>query len=295
MKRLSFLTVTAIILLGLLWAVGCDDSDDSVGSSLPEGDTNDINYQFMTSEVFDEQFLSGIDLSLLMSTMLIDSIPNVTAVGHTLSPALSMDEDDNIFINTGSYANENGWHVFNVDGYMVIYDWNSNDTIDFVGIDSIQVLANDSVKYVPDSTIDELRYRVHIDMDSRSDNLSRSAVHSVNMERIAGGDDMVEINGTFVESAEAEVSDGTTTCSLMFGSNVTANGIELDLSADDCPQAGSLSATVTVNLSCAGSNSSQLDVNGTWTVTASYNGVTEKVVISDGTNQWTHVEDCGGN
>jgi|GEM_PF-2058143 len=287
MKRLAFLSVLIMTAAMMMWIVGCSE-DSGTNDDLTDGDPNDLDYQFVESEVFSDGFLGGVDISMELATMLIDSIP-----GSTMAPNLSSsggEDMETIVFDAYQYSYANGWHVFTIEGWLHSDD--IGDTIDFDGIDSVQVLNNGVPVQVPDSNSNEIRYRAHLDMDARSGIMTRQADHSLTMANVGMSGDTISLNGSLVEQVDMSVEDTSGTCDMSLGTSVTVSNVQMDMTSDGCPNTGSLTAAVSVNLTCQG-DGMQLSVDGTWTATGTFNGETTTTVISDGENQWTEVDSCG--
>jgi hypothetical protein len=291
MNRTLFLLALAATVLLVGWLVGCSSDDDKgTDSNLQVGDTNDVSFQFVQDEVFGEEMYNGVNFSMELSSYLAATLSGGSGPRQLISDQAQ--NADDLEISSYSYAYGNGWHVFTIAGVAYVYESYPPDTIDFSGIDSVMILDDGDVQMAPDDSTDEIRYRAHLDLAARSGNLTRDAAHNVIMTLVPTNLDLVEVNGTLQEAITAQASDTDWECDLNLTSALTASHIQLDLSSDGCPEAGSLVAVVVLNADCTGQGGGSLNIDGTWTATGTFNGVTETYVVTHGNYQWTVVDTC---
>ena len=110
---------------------------------------------------------------------------------------------------------------------------------------------------------------------------------------IASEADQIRLDGQVEESVFFVHEDTAATCEVNVSHSFSASNVVLDFSADGCPLSGDIQATAVVSADCTGQNFT-LNVDGTWSTRAVYDGVTETVTFSDGTNVWTVENDCNG-
>lgn len=270
-------------------ATGCSDSDTN-SNPLTTGDNNDPDFQFVEQEVFDIAF-DGIDVSLELSMLLIDSIPGAapTRLHHGADAAFEGD----LVITSYDYNYTNGWHVFQVTGYIA--QAFPVDTFDLEGSNSIQILADGVPQVEPDETTDGFDYDADFDVWSRASSDSISGNHSVQVRMVEGLTFMMEINGTLLETVRFTHSDQSGSCDVNVQSSLAASGIQMDFESDGCPLEGSVTASMSYTFDCQGGrdNPWALAGSGVWTVTGRYDGVNESYTFTNGTNVWTTSEPCG--
>ena len=198
-------------------AMGCSDSD-SEGNPLTAGDNNDPDFQFVEQEVFDNAF-DGIDVSLELSMLLIDSIPGAAPTRLQLGADAAFEGE--FTLTSYNYNYTNGWHVFQVTGYVV--ERFPVDTFDLVGINSIQILADGVPQSEPDETTDGFDYDADFDVWSRASSDSLSANHSVQVQIVEGLTFVMEINGTLLETVRFTHSEQSGSCDVNVQSSLTAS------------------------------------------------------------------------
>jgi hypothetical protein len=286
-----FRCLAAIIAGLMLVAAGCS-STDSDSNPLTPGDNNDANYQFIEQEVMGDLTFEGIGLSLDLAGTLIDSIPGAAPARPRFyaKPAL---DGGQLIIESYSYSYQNNWHIFQVDGIVAV-DF-PVDTFDLVGIDSIQVLSNSVPQQVPDESTDAFAFRAHFDVWSRTSSDSISAHHQVTADRV--DTTAINLNADLNENIQFTHTDTAGSCDVLVANSFQATDIVMDFEGADCPQSGSIAITTSVQFDCQGNQSNpwSLSLDGVWTVTGTYDGVTENLTFSDGTNVWTKQESCGGS
>jgi hypothetical protein len=110
--------------------------------------------------------------------------------------------------------------------------------------------------------------------------------------------DPVTISGSAQDDMFMSFEDSTGSCDFEMHTNLTVAGLTGIIGVADCPTAGEVDASASLDMSClsTGDNpADQLDVNGTWTMSASFSGGLMHVTYSDGTTYWQSTEDCGAS
>lgn len=294
MKR--FILLFTLLSLGAFMALlpGCS-SDDAV-TNLIQGDTNSAEYQMIENLVGAESF-EGIELAFDFSLDIIDSIP-----GATFSPKNSISRqalgggDEILVFDSLSYSYDGVWHVFAFASYLI--DTVTMDTFSIAGIDSIQTLSGGQPMQVPDTTIDELRIKAHLEINFGGDLFSSSGVHDMTITGITPS--MVTpmtINGIVTETASGSMGDTAIVCDFTFTSSLTANNVKYAENGQiDCPTGGSVNLSSTIDITCIGDLGAGIDtvsVAGAWTATGVYDSDgSVAVTISDGTTVWNTNEPC---
>ncbi|MBU8933414.1 MAG: hypothetical protein KOO62_05345 [candidate division Zixibacteria bacterium] len=298
MKRIIFLMAILTGLVLLMMGTGCDSSKDPVSNQ--QGDTTAANFQFVDS-AFGEDIFSSFDISLNMSLALLDEIEGITMSPSKSTPLAALgDGSDEIeitlvdsFLFTPEY-----WYVFIFHGTII----DGFDTININGIDSIQLL-NDGTPLTMEImplVFNGVKVRAHVNGETNNGTTIGSH-HRVDFEvNVTDTDSVATIDGTAHDTIAIAWADDVTTCELEMASVTTVDGLELLLNGgDDCPLDGTISVTMAIDMDCTGDSPigwDQLNIDGTWTMTAVVNGNrTITVTISDGTTTWTTTEtlDCG--
>lgn len=282
----------AMVIVGLL-AVGISGCSNIITSSdaLDTGDNSNVNYQFVEQEIFSDEIYEGIDVSLDLTESLIDSIPGASPTRRHLIPAAAGDA----VLSSWSYTYANDWHIFTFVG--TVTEAGSADTIDFTGIDSIQVFANGQVQQVPDDSSDAFNFRAHFTALNRNGTDSLDADHAVQVALDDINPELITFDAQIDEAISFAYSDTAATCQVNVTSSLTAVDITMQETqgGGDCPLSGTLTVSLSLAMNCAGtgSNPFSLSIDGNWTAVGTFDGTSETFTISDGTNQWTSTETCG--
>lgn len=285
MRKTLALTMFGLIMGVFLLAAGC--SDDKATTPGTPGDPNDPGFQFVDSVILGDQFMEGMGTMMEMSFMLMDSIPGALARNHNFRQANAA--FSSVVFDTLSYSYAGGWHVFYFEAYLT--DIESTDTVDVVGIDSIQVLADGVPMTVPDSTANAIYFRAHVTVDTRVEAFSASMDHSFDLVADPTDPAVAIINGSALEAMGFTFEDSASVCDISVSNSISANNVKMNLDVGGCPEAGSITAMANLNMNCTGSLT--LNVDGTWNVGATFEGDLITVNISNGENYWTMTDTCG--
>jgi hypothetical protein len=294
MKKLWYLL--AILLCGAMMAlvIGCSD-DDGTGpdDDLTPGDPASGDFAFVEGNVGETPFMS-LGTSLDMSMRLLDSIPGAPPSPERRRGRISLAQEDDwdIVSLEFSYLYSGGWHQFTYNAVAAhAFD---PDTADLAGTDSVQILDGTTPLQYPTGVVDGLKIRNHFTWMLRNTEDSIKADHAID---ITG--DVVEnttfftVNGSGTDILHAQVSDESTTCDLDVTYTHTINNIKAYFQDDECPFAGTVSVTCAIDLSCASASSfDSLNVNGSWTITASYSDDLETITYRSGDVFWTVTQEC---
>ncbi len=286
MRKFGYLAVllTPVLLLAVM--AGCDSSGSSNNDLVP-GDTTDAEYQFV-SGILGDGLSETMNASISLTFDFWDSIPGATMAGKGSHQRLATQTDD-VVVSEYSYSYGGGWHVFSFTGYVADFA----DTIDINGVDSVQFLVLGTPMQVPDSTVDELRIRLSFDMADRAGEISVAVNQSLDIDGITPSMlTPVTVSGSLTESLLATFADTASSCSLDMSTTVNVNNVQAVLSGDNCPTSGTLSAVAALEMSCTGSDDLALDVDGTWNLTAEFDGNLQHLTYSDGTTYWEVTEEC---
>jgi hypothetical protein len=296
MKRKTLLAAVLLLGLAITLLLGCGEEEDEItgnGGGLLIGDTLAPEFQFV-SEFLGEGSMEFVFHSLEMTMVLVDSIPGGGAPAKAGQPASLMPQEESLIVESYTYTYANFWHIFAFEA-IVVDELTSDTIVDVSGIDSFQVLVNgDPVQY-PGPLFNGLNIRSHFDWMESSGFASGHSDHSLNLTAAPVGiDTAITITGSVYDSLGMYVSDGQTQCLLDMAIELTLSELTFIGFMDECPTAGSASSTVRLDLSCEGGGSGydSLNVNGTWTMTATVSGDVITVSYSDGTTSWTVSGPC---
>lgn len=180
--------------------------------------------------------------------------------------------------------------MFQVTGFVAISS--PVDTLDLVGVDSIQCLSNEIPIQAPDDTMDGFDYRLHFQLWSRSDSDSLAGHHDVRMRLVDSA--TANLNGELSENIRFQHSDSVATCDVSVANSFVANGVHINIGEDTCPLSGSIVLTSAISVDCQGTGGNfSASVDGVWTIRGYFDGVTEDYTITDGSTLWTRSEPCG--
>lgn len=296
MKRNAILA--AVLLLGLAVTLlpGCGDKDDQItGDNNILGDTSSPEFQFV------DQFLGGDPMDLTghsfeLTMSLFELIPPAGISGRGRVPAALAVSEDVLIIQGHTYNYAGGWHIFTFEA--VVFDSFYQDTVvDVAGIDSFQVLVDGIPVQIPDSNFTGLNVRTHYNWSDRLWSESGASHHSLSInEHVVGADTLMMVNGSAHDSVSIDSLDEQGQCSLDLAVNQTLSNLMMALDSASCPTSGTLTSSVSIDLACQGigADYESLNVNGTWTMSATIDGDNITVSFSDGTTTWTTTETCGG-
>lgn len=282
-RLLLLLTFSAMIYA----VVGCE-SADSGNNSLTTGDTTSAEFQFVQDMVA-EGALDNIGYSLDMAFDLIDMIPGGQAIPLNFKTGA-----DTSLVLSHEYSYSNGWHIFD---FSASFSDGFDSTV-IEGIDSIQTLVNNDPVQVPDSTINGIKIRSHYAFENSFFG-SGSADHSLDISAPSfDSGQTVTVAGSGLDELDMYFEDSTSVCSLMVSNSMDIDDVSFILeSEEECPFAGSIDMSSSIDLGCSGDGSEfeSLNIAGTWIVSATFNGTSQTIVFSDGTTTWTVTESCGGS
>ncbi len=287
MKKFSLLTIVAVCIT-VISMIGCG-SDSATESNLIIGDTSSASFQFVADSigtVSSEMAGNGLDLSFELLEMQFPSAAP-SKIAYTKATA------DTVIVISNNYSYSNGWHIFDYAATFVEF----SDTTIVEGIDSIQTLVNNTPVALPDSTMNGIKIRAQYAFQN---NTFGSGVGHQSFDLSATTFDslgVVTINGNTNDTLTATYVELTDTCSLDMNNTLTITNLVFVIDAlDDCITSGQIVGTQNIMLNCIGGQGSSLDslnIDGTWTITITFNGTSEIVTYSDGTTTWSVTETCG--
>ena len=294
MKRFTLLFTLLSLGAFMTMLPGCS-TDDAI-TNLIQGDTNSAEFQIVENFVGADG-LEAIGNSFDLSLDLLDSIP-----GATFSPKKAISRqalgggDEIIVFDSLSYTYDGSWHVFTFAAFAI--DTILFDTVSISGIDSIQTMSDGMPIQVPDSTLDELRIRSHLNISVSGGEFTATLDHAITVTGITV--EMltpITINGTATETASGSYGDSSVTCDFSFSNSLTATNIMFTENGNiDCPTSGSVSMTATIDITCISDLVSGVDtvsVAGVWTATGVFaSDGSVALTISDGTTVWNTTEPC---
>ncbi|MDX9856564.1 MAG: hypothetical protein RBT76_02115 [candidate division Zixibacteria bacterium] len=304
MKRLS-LAATIVLASMLAAVIGCSDDDENpTGSHLQVGDTTTATFRFIDSTLAGEDVLEDFELSVNLFEALTAALPGGSArVNHPRAMLTAgLDAEDSVDVSSiidWSWTAGN-WLVIEFEATVVSVDGSDTSEVMVAGIDSIQFLLDGVVLDSAgawEGDFDGLRTNVHAAADGfDGENSVTGAVHR-RLEILGGhnnNDSLGIVNATARDTVTFDLSDDSGSCLIELVNHPTIDDIVLNLVSEECPESGSVARTVSIDLSCQSNDGlNQLDIEGTWTVTATVNGDgTITVTYSDGTTAWTVTRPC---
>ncbi len=289
MKKITFLTLMAACL-AVIGMVGCGSDSDPTASNLIVGDTSSETFQFVSDSIgymSQDMAGNGLDLSFELLDLQFPS-SSTSKIGQPNKAA-----GDTVIVVTNQYTYSNGWHIFDFRATFIDFD----DTTIVEGIDSIQTLINNEPVQNPDTVdINGLKVRAQYAFDN---NNFGSGVGHQSFDLTATSFDslgVVTINGITHDTLTAHFIESLDSCNLDMNNTLSINNVTFQFDVgEECPTSGSIVANQNISLSCIGSGASHLDslnIDGSWTVTVTFNGATETISFTDGTTTWTVTEDC---
>ncbi|MBD3258168.1 hypothetical protein GF377_07020 [candidate division GN15 bacterium] len=298
MKRSKITTLFLVGLIGLtsMLAVGCSDDDNT--STGPENETLSSRDTNMVSSMVGDAMFSTPLQTVALSEALVNNSPHIVGKSGT-GQVMSLSDDDEIIITSvNSYTYADGWHVFDFEA--VVVDTETDDTVDVVGVDSVQVLVDgDPVQEVNDSDfVNGLLARAHVDWDFRTAEVSADANHRIDIGvAVQEMDTIVTVSGSVNDTLDVVSVEDSLTCDITIRLDQVLDSLQVYANADDddCPLSGFVASTAGITADCQGTGDSDdtLQVNGVWAVTATVNGDGTVTVTYDGPIvSWTVTEDC---
>ncbi len=303
MRRAFILTTALSCLVALVLVIGC--SDDK--STTPElGDPNDPNFQFVYSLVGDDMF-SEIGTSMEMSLDLLESEGFLNLTSGKGSPILGLqDGPGDVIISAVDtfYFTDDYWFVFVFSADLS----EGQEYFEVSGIDSVQLLNQGEPLHfsVVEGGFDGLKANAHVNVSS-SYGIEGGSHHRLEAEVVSvfEADSLIRIDGSAFDTLNTVWSDTAGSCDIELIKNSSIDDLNVLVSStpgiEDCPQSGSISVSASIDISCTGDGSNELqerDVNGVWTVDAVVNSnQTVTVTVTGDNNTWRIVEplDCGGS
>lgn len=279
-----FLTVAVLGSLVLL--AGCNSSNDD--SPLAPGSNTDENFQFVSEDVLGVHSFEGVELGLELSSTLVDSIPGASPSRRWRGPRPAI-ENGELVITSLSYVLQGTWHVFQVQGYVA--GTNPVDTFDLEAVDSVQLIKDGSPILYPDSTMDGFDCRLTFDFWSRTTEDSVSGHHNVAVRLV--DEFTLGLNAHVDENIQFQHSDSAKTCDAQVANSLVLTDVELDLSGAGCALLGDILLSSAISVDCQGTGGGfSASVDGVWSIHAVFDGVTDSVTMSNGSNIWTYSEPC---
>lgn len=301
MKRLLLLALLAGLGISLTFISGCDGGKDD--KSTGPGTGNPIDSTYVTGLFGGDDLFGTPYESYVLSFALLDSIPGGATPKSTGGFKGLQDGDEEVAITAvGSYSYSNGWHIFQFEATVI--DLVTYDTIDVVGIDSVQVLEDGQPVQYPTlwTQMDGLKARTHADLDDRSGYSHGDMHHLVDFSiDTVAGETVITIDGTVHDTLSASGGDDVSWCDIDLTLDQAVINLQVyaDNQEGDCPLSGYVTAAVSLEVLCVGEGQGSLDslsISGTWTITATVNdNNTVTITYSDGTTVWTITESCDGS
>lgn len=297
MKRFLLLLplLAAAVIFGFVG--GCSD-DSGPTEPTDQGGLDNAGKAFIDSLAAENGF-GSLDMTMSLTGALIDSLwPTFfnSPDGRGMPVQLAVGDDAVVFEGTFSHNWSGEWHVFSYSATII--DAYDGTTVHVVSNDSLQFLAGTTPMENPDGTVDAINVRNHA-MLVVGDSLTWGKInHALNMgfdrQEI---DPTMTLNGSGSDTLHATVGNAGN-CDLTLTNTVNLTNVVFATGdvAGDCPTSGSMSMSFTIDLSCTGIETSldTLNINGGWTITATYANGVETINFNDGTTSWSKTHECGG-
>lgn len=306
MTRLMLLLLTGLLALCAVFMLGCEEDSAVV-------DDNDQIILTPEDSSMVEDMLSGDMFSSLnalgLSWELVDHIPGDGApklAGSSL--ALAGENEEMIITDAGYEGYSNGWHIFHfaaiaVEAYVHDNGVQYYDTVFISGWDSIQIIVGGvPIQYLNDQTvIDGLNERAHVNWEDNGRDNYGSINHIIEADMdYVEGDTILTLNGSTDDSLSSSESRDWGACDISMSMEQTITDLVFNVNGvDDCPESGTITSISTIDAFCTGLDAhagDTLDVNSSWTVTATFNegDGTVTVTFTSGGVSWTVTESCEG-
>lgn len=303
MKRLTAILFTGLLALSAAFMLGCEEdsavTDDGGQNTLTPEDSSMVE-DMLTGDMFSSLNALGLSWELL------DSIPGDAApkfAGSSL--ALEGGDEDIIITNAGYEGYSNGWHIFDFAAIAVedyIYEEvHYYDTVFISGWDSIQVIADGvPIQHLNDQTVIEgIKERAHVSFVDNHHELYGSINHIIEADMdYVEGDTILTLNGSTDDSLDNSENRDWGACDITMTMDQTITDLVFNVNGvDDCPESGTITSNATIVAFCTGLGDhagDTLDVNSSWTVTATFNegDGTVTVTFTSGGVSWTVTESC---
>lgn len=274
MKRLVFLSLTALLAAGLIGSWGCS----STGSNpLGDGDPNDPSFVLFAEEFGGVDELT--DQMVQTTFFFIDSIisQQVQGGGSYMSPA-------------GTFALE--YHGSSGYWYCTAEDTTEENVVYSV-VDSIQFLQGSLAVQWPDESTTQIRAYQSVQISGDGID-SASAGQSLVLTQHAINSEWIVLNGS--GEMMVDMTDQSENCTVEMNFNSTIENVVLDPlvvfgdSTDDgCPVGGSIQYLGSVDIVCP-----EASASGNWSVSQVFDDGLMSVTVTSGGNQWSMVDTCGG-
>ncbi|MDH3892499.1 MAG: hypothetical protein OEV49_15650 [candidate division Zixibacteria bacterium] len=305
MKRLMFLLLTGLLAICTAFMLGCEEdaaiTDDGGNHTIltPEDSS-------MVEDMLTEDMLSTPLDALGVSWELVDHIPGAQGAKFSgTSLALGTDEEEMIITDAGYEGYSDGWHIFHFAAVAVDqYSYGGVDYYDTVfigGWDSIQVIADGvPIQYPNDQTVVEgLNERAHVNWEDNDDEHTGSLNHIIEADMsYVEGDTILTLNGSTDDQIYSGENREWGVCDITMTLDQTITNLVFNVNVEgDCPESGTISSISSIDAFCTGLDANAgdtLDVNSSWTVTATINEGegTVTVTFTSGAISWTVTEPC---
>ncbi|MDH4157122.1 MAG: hypothetical protein OEW00_07595 [candidate division Zixibacteria bacterium] len=300
MKRLLLLSffLSSALILGAI--IGCESSGKSTDTADNDTDTTQF---LLADDLFGDNLFSSVFQALDLSIALLDSIPGAGTSGKDWLGGLSSEGAADVIVNAISeYSYANGWHIFAFEATQT--DAATQITVILTGIDSLQLLDGQAPVQYPLSyvTIDTIKARAHLNWTTDPVGSTGSFNHafSIGIDRTEI-DTVYTINGSASDSLHGAYADTVSECTMDLTMAQSVFGLQIDANCGECPRAGAVIISATVDLACTGGSDnpdslgSSLQLEGAWNVTVVVNdNNTVTITYSDGTTNWVITEPCDG-
>lgn len=304
MKRLMLLLFIGLLALSAAFMTGCEEdsavTDDGDQTILTPEDSSMVE-DMLTGDMFSS--LNALNLSW----ELLDSIPGDGApkfAGSSL--ALEGGDEDIIITDAGYEGYSDGWHIFDfaaiaVEAYVHDNGVQYYDTVFISGWDSIQVISDGGpIQYLSEQTVIEgLNERVHVNFEDNHDDFSGAINHIIEVDMTYGDvDTILTLNGITDDLLHSGENSDWGACDITMTMEQTITNLVFNVNGDGgCPESGTITSLSTIDAFCTGLDAhagDTLDVNSSWTVTATFNegAGTVTVTFTSGGVSWTVTESC---
>lgn len=299
MKR--FLLMLPLLAAAVVFSLAGGCSKDDSGPTEPNNQETGLDSagKAFIDSLVDENGFGSVDMTMSLTDALMDSLwPTFFSSpdGRGMPVQLAAGEDSIIFEGALDTTYSGEWWVINYTATII--DTYDGTSVHVVSNDSIQFLAGATPMQYPDSTVTAFNIRNHATLVV-GDSLTWGRVHhalnfAVDFDAV---DPTMTLNGSGNDTLHATVgANGNCDLTLTNGATLTDVVFETGEAAGECPTSGSMSMSFTIDLSCSGIGTSldTLNINGSWTITATFANGVETINFNDGTTSWSKTQECGG-
>ncbi len=294
MRRLTILSLCAIVIGALVIALGCS-SDKSTNEPLPQ--PNQATADFVASSV-GTSLIDGANESIHQTLELFDfpvGSPNRPSIG-------SLRAADSSAFDTVIYTYTDGHHAF----YFVssVTETLGSDTLwtaTLRGWDTVTLWNNGVAQPDRDTTTDSIRANLVVEYAQSGPGFEIMAwrKHGVGVDGNPWTDSSFGVDGSLLDSARFSISNDSGSCELKTHSTGSVVDVVLDSNViynDACPSSGGLNFNAALALTCQGNGGSgmqSLTINGNWGIDVTWDGVVQTTHLTHNGAVFNSTDSCG--